>query len=507
MAELESTETNFEADLEQMLQETEQQIESAGDDDIIEQLLVDEGDASEAAMTAEEEGDLVDSLLEGSLEADNTLEEQPSGMNAEDIEALLDNSGESTDTVVADVDEFSEDDALSAVEEDEFSEDEEITIEPAEDIDLDEENSAPSEETAAEESLELDTTLDDISFENVEGMDEIEDIDDLDDVAPSFELSDEDEEPESFLEPDIPEATIPKPDTPDAGIPELSQSGSAPDSSVTNEQNERIRLLENEISELKRHGDIASVLDGLEKSAKKAKHDAEAGMKKLQIWIFSTLGVAVLAMIIACLVFFFNSGVEEDVMQLESALLDIEDKIAIPLLNPNDKKISDIQVQVRALKKSTDKAFKEVDLLSTSQNQGAGESLNAQNKTLLLLTEKLVQLEQEISGLKKQKVTTKVVSKPKRVVKSTKKKPVKKVVKKIEWVVNLAAFKQRWYTDKKVEDYQSKGIRAEVLVIDIGGVDWFRIRVGGFNNKNDAWEYAKKVKPILNLSSVWVSKK
>lgn len=69
------------------------------------------------------------------------------------------------------------------------------------------------------------------------------------------------------------------------------------------------------------------------------------------------------------------------------------------------------------------------------------------------------------------------------------------------------SFKQRWYTDKKVESFSQQGIPTEVIAIDVDGVQWFRIRAVGFSNKAAAKDYAEKAKKVLNLSSVWVSTK
>jgi len=481
MAELESTETNFEADLEQMLQETTAQIEETGDDDIIEELLADEAEPSDMAMTEEEQGDLVDSLLKDTEEtSDAPIESPSSSMNEEDINKLLDGSD---DSIELEVDDFGSDEEISAVEE--------ATPEPEPDLSL-------SEELSSAENPKLDDALEDLSFDNIEGMDEVDDMDDMDDMddaSSSFELSEEEDE---F---DIPTS---QPDTTQV-IPETNALAM----DDMNEQSERIRLLENEVTELRRRGDNASEIEEIESHVKKSKQDAQEGFKKLKVWIYSALGVAILAVILACLGFFFNSAVEEDVVQLESSLLDIEDKMAVPLLNPNDRKITDIQAQMQGLKVTVDKALKEADLFNVSQKQMSGSNLNAQKESLVLLAKKIMQLEQELGQIKNNKVARKVTrkSKPKRVVKVTKKRPTRKAVKKVEWVVNLAAFKQRWYTDKKVEDFKSKGIRAEVFVIDLEGVDWFRIRVTGFKNKVEARNYANKVKLVLNLSSVWVAKK
>ena len=58
-----------------------------------------------------------------------------------------------------------------------------------------------------------------------------------------------------------------------------------------------------------------------------------------------------------------------------------------------------------------------------------------------------------------------------------------------------------------MEEFKQKGIPVEIIVVDVLGVEWFRIRVAGFKNKSEAREYAAKIKKSLNLGSVWVSAK
>jgi cell division protein FtsN len=86
------------------------------------------------------------------------------------------------------------------------------------------------------------------------------------------------------------------------------------------------------------------------------------------------------------------------------------------------------------------------------------------------------------------------------------KRKTKKTVVKAKWVVNLVSFKQEWYAKRKAEEFEKKGIPAKVEQVKIKGKQWFRLRVKGFKSKYEAAAYAVKVKKILNLSSVWVTK-
>ncbi|NOU15703.1 MAG: hypothetical protein HOO92_17370 [Methylococcaceae bacterium] len=93
-----------------------------------------------------------------------------------------------------------------------------------------------------------------------------------------------------------------------------------------------------------------------------------------------------------------------------------------------------------------------------------------------------------------------------------KKKPAKtshpiaqsKPSQRMDWSVNLIAFRQDWYAKSKASEYIQKGVPVEVVPVEISGVVWYRLRVSGFKNKPEADAYALRVKRALNLSSVWV---
>ena len=74
------------------------------------------------------------------------------------------------------------------------------------------------------------------------------------------------------------------------------------------------------------------------------------------------------------------------------------------------------------------------------------------------------------------------------------------------WSVNLNSYPNRIETDKKMLELKRQGIPAEVVVVTVNGVQWYRIRVTGFATKAEADAYADKVIKILGRSRAWVSK-
>ena len=72
------------------------------------------------------------------------------------------------------------------------------------------------------------------------------------------------------------------------------------------------------------------------------------------------------------------------------------------------------------------------------------------------------------------------------------------------WFVNLTAYKELTYAKSKAAKYIKKGIPVKVMSVDMNNTIWYRLKVGGFKNKEEATSYAAKIKKSLNLNSVSV---
>jgi len=432
----EAVDSNFEDDLDKMLQETADQLEGdAESQEVIDDLLTAEDDAT-LEGEAENVDDLVDALLK-------------------------ENEHEQTEQVV---DEFAEDSV------DEFAED--LVDEFAED---------PVDEFAADE---------DISEEELTTFD-ISDDDDIDEEEVVVATTVDEQEPEKK------EVAAAEPVA--AKKQSEKQATSVINLGAEKAQDERITLLANEITELRKHFNFSDAIEKIVNDEKKTKKESENTHKKLKTLSICALVIAVLAIVIGSTVLFFNLQLEGAVEEARNSLLDIEDEMEVRAINPNDEKIKTIQARIKELQDTLDASAKEIDLLiaDISNDKSQATSLNTTMKTdVTQLSDKVVVLETELESVKKARSARKVVSKAK-----------SKARKPREWVVNLVSFKQRWYTDKKVESFKQQGIPTEVVTTEVKGEKWFRIRAVGFYSKSAAQDYADKVKRVLNLGSVWVSVK
>jgi hypothetical protein len=73
-----------------------------------------------------------------------------------------------------------------------------------------------------------------------------------------------------------------------------------------------------------------------------------------------------------------------------------------------------------------------------------------------------------------------------------------------DWFVYLTAYKDLGYAKSKAAKFIQKGIPVKVIAVDMNHTIWYRLKVGGFKNKDEATSYAAKIKKSLNLNTVSV---
>ncbi|MGR9085779.1 MAG: SPOR domain-containing protein [Gammaproteobacteria bacterium] len=74
-----------------------------------------------------------------------------------------------------------------------------------------------------------------------------------------------------------------------------------------------------------------------------------------------------------------------------------------------------------------------------------------------------------------------------------------------QWFVNLFSFRRRSDAVGQAAELIRKGIRSEIIEVEINGDTWYRLRVSGFIGKEQAAEYAEKIKKSLQLNSIWIA--
>lgn len=75
---------------------------------------------------------------------------------------------------------------------------------------------------------------------------------------------------------------------------------------------------------------------------------------------------------------------------------------------------------------------------------------------------------------------------------------------KSNWFVNLISFKRRSDAESRTAEFIKKGVRAEIVEVKVNDATWYRLRIGGFNNREQAAAYVEKIKNTLQLKAVWI---
>lgn len=102
-------------------------------------------------------------------------------------------------------------------------------------------------------------------------------------------------------------------------------------------------------------------------------------------------------------------------------------------------------------------------------------------------------------------VPVKPIAPPKATVKEEPVKASQQTATAGKWGVNLAAFKQEWFAKSKAAEFARLGVFAEVIPVHERNTTMYRLRVGGFKSKAEAFSNSDRIKNTLNLDSVWVS--
>ncbi|MCF7969925.1 MAG: SPOR domain-containing protein [Methylococcaceae bacterium] len=475
--------SSFDDDLDKMLQDTADQMDDEQDifdsDEAINRLL---GDSQDAEVLDEDSSESVDDLVDSLLDGVVAKPERK-------VDALLQETQQPD--VFEEIDEFGDD----PVELEKPS-----SPEP-ESVLTDDDMSAFADELLAEQEG-IDAAMQQKAQSVADSVESMAEIDDF--LLADFDLSaDDDDFKVEVLSPaaesvrSIPaaESEIIRESVTPVMTADLKNSAVAHD-----EQSARMAQIESELTALKLGLNASEALDQAVKEQKRANRELDEANKKLRIWSVSALVIGILALVVGVAVIILNLGLSSNVEQMQGSVMDIEDRLAasaIALVEPNGASMEGLQLSVQSMQALVNDMPERLNALQGQVNAINTEEIQqVVDKQFVNINEKLAAIEAKIASLKSAKATPKAAS--------------RKLVKRVavpEWVVNLVSFKQRWYTDKKVQEYKQKGIPAEVAPVDVNGVEWFVIRVVGFKNKTQATVYAAKMKKALNLSSVWVSGK
>ncbi len=216
---------------------------------------------------------------------------------------------------------------------------------------------------------------------------------------------------------------------------------------------------------------------------------------ELPVVPFIALGIAIMAFLAGSGLGFISYNAQTEVTALTERVTRLTEEVELLLAQNSRQQLKQIQ--------------QELNLLS-DQDSSFNEQLNRLNIVLKETAKKAMVDDLVLKNNHSQQaielLLTKVESLANRKITAVRTKRIPKAVSKMQWVVNLVAFKQEWYAQRKAAEFDKKGIPAKVIQVEVNGQTWFRLTVKGFKSKSEAAAYAVKVKKILNLSSTWITK-
>lgn len=74
-----------------------------------------------------------------------------------------------------------------------------------------------------------------------------------------------------------------------------------------------------------------------------------------------------------------------------------------------------------------------------------------------------------------------------------------------QWIVSLFSFKEEVVAQQQAMKLFDQGIQVAISTVQVSGVVWYRLYVGGFISKDDAEAYAEQTRTMLGLKLAWVA--
>ena len=433
------------------------------------------------------------------------------------------------DSIVAEpeveVDEFAEIDEFAEDESDEvITESQTEDAEPeGDDFDVDDllasasidSNKAKRGVESEDDDFDVDDLLASASMDSGEAKQSVESEDDF--LMADFDISSDDEDmPESSVENDLsgdvaseaPSQRVKDPnDYKERVVVQQTESANENTTKVYDELNAQINQLWEENERLKQQieevsnstektDQITENVDSLQKDLNKLRRQSKESGNKIPVVTYVVMGIAVLALLIGGGLGAVGYGAQSDVTVLTELVATLEEEIETLTAKDVAKDVKKMDEKIALLTEGNERL--------NTQLIDLNETVKKTSPIKVVVDDLVVQNEHAQKAI--ELLLAKVGTLEQRKLVSSAKRKAKKAIPKVTWVVNLVSFKQAWYANRKATEYEKKGVPAKVSPVKVNGESWFRLTVKGFKSKYEAAAYAVKVKKMLNLTEVWVTK-
>ena len=266
-------------------------------------------------------------------------------------------------------------------------------------------------------------------------------------------------------------------------------------------ENETLKQSLQKIHELNTSNEgVSEEVDSVQQIQYKLRKLLHENKQHVPTLVYSALGCAITALLISAVLGYLFFSKQSETERLIELVATLEEEVEIIASNNS-------VIRVKALNEKYKSLTINYQSLATQVKQ-----LNIQTKLIptTALIDKLLAKNQSVEAdiiLLLTKVKKLERGKVKSINRSrTQKKINKPNINAAVWVVNLVSYKQEWFARKKMIEFANKGIHTNINTTHIAGDTWFKLSISGFNTQAEADAYAIKIKKLLNLSSVGVTK-
>ncbi len=233
---------------------------------------------------------------------------------------------------------------------------------------------------------------------------------------------------------------------------------------------------------------------------KKQINDYEHKVKKAAIITYTSLSFASIALLSTVVMGVIVSSMQTKISKLTELVSILEEDMSSIVGKNSDLEINNSDPSVEQLNQKTNGLPEQIEE-QTQPPPDISENVKTEDVTKQATDNKANDEQQSKTPVLKNKKSSEVsLNKVLAEKKGNTAQPA------TSWSVNLNAYEDQSYAKSKAEKFIQKGIPVKVIAVNMNNAKWYRLKVGGFKNEEEATSYAAKIKKSLNLNTVFVGK-
>ncbi|WAK03423.1 SPOR domain-containing protein [Methylobacter sp. YRD-M1] len=244
------------------------------------------------------------------------------------------------------------------------------------------------------------------------------------------------------------------------------------------------------------------------------KAEFENKIKNVRIYAYIAMGLGGAALIAAIGFGLVAHDAKKEASRLSELVNTLGTTAGENVVQSSDNELDDVKAAIEQLNQRVDDIMLQLSSkapLSAETDEAQDQLRDLQARLDVMESKTLAMQASKPKAIKAETIKPAVaeISKPVPASAETKKNKLQKGASgknntTADWFVNLIAYRQQGYAKSKAVEFGKKGVPVDVVDVKVGSNTWYRLRVGGFRNRDEAASYAAKVKKTLKLSSVWV---